>query len=203
VDTKRERQPTIIEQIVDSSGYPELKPATVKVGFTSLSNMPQDEPVAKFSQRELLGITGYGGFKAKAAIEELQSIGILAIQRHGSRRTPFRASPLDPVFERWVETGIQRDAVHGNPVQNSGTKSLSCTGDGHSVSDQELETWRAAAYEAMKGFHSWPEEFLSSLKGNPHWRHSANGLLASQATVRCKFFASSLVPKGRRVASFY
>jgi hypothetical protein len=93
-------------QWTDSSiGYPGLKPATVKLGLTLLRNMTEDQPVAKFSQRELLGMTGYGDFKAiKAAIEELQSIGILATQKHGSRRTTFRATPLDPVFRRWLET---------------------------------------------------------------------------------------------------
>ena len=168
VDTKRKRKPTIIEQIVDSPGYPDLKPGTVKVGFTLLRNMPEDDPVAKFSQRELLAMIGYGDFKAiKTAIEELQSIGILAIQTHGNRRTTFRATPLDPIFRRWLETGIRSDPAHGNPVQNTGTVSSSLRGSGDSVSDGELESWCAAADRVMKDFHSYPEEFHWSLKGKP------------------------------------
>jgi len=140
VDTKRKRKPTIIEQIMDSPGYPDLKPATVKVGFALLSNMPEDDPVVKFSQRELLGITGYRDFEPiKTAIEELQSIGILAIQKHGSKRTTFRATPLDPAFRRWLETGIRSDPAHGNPVQNTGTVEVAFKGSGGSVSDEKLE----------------------------------------------------------------
>jgi hypothetical protein len=122
VDTSRKKRPTIIQQILDSSGYPDLKPATVKVGLMLLSQMPEDEPVVEFSQRELKGMTGYGDFvPIKTAIEELQSIGILAIQGHGRLRTTFRATPLDPVFQQWLKTGIREKPAHGNPVHNTGT----------------------------------------------------------------------------------
>jgi len=39
------------------------------------------------------------------AIDELERIGILAVQKHGNKRTTFRATPLDPAFKRWLETG--------------------------------------------------------------------------------------------------
>jgi hypothetical protein len=124
VDPSRKKKPTIIQQIVDSPGYPDLKPATVKVGLMLLSKMPEDEPVVRFSQRELMRMTGYGDFvPIKTAIEELQSIGILAVQKHGKLRTTFRATPLDPVFQHWLETGIRDGQAHGNPVHNTGTVS--------------------------------------------------------------------------------
>ena len=168
VDPKRKRKPTIIELIIASPGYPGLKPATVKVGFPLLSNMPEDDPVAKFSQRELRAMTGYADFKPiKTAIEELQSIGILAIQKHGSRRTTFRATPLDPAFKLWLGTGKRADPAHGNPVQNTGTVDVSLKGSGDSVSDDDLAKWCAAADRVMKDFHSYPEEFLWKLKGKP------------------------------------
>jgi hypothetical protein len=95
VDPKRKKKPTIIENILESPGYPDLKPATVKVGFALLGNMPKVNTVVKFSQRELLQMTGYGDFKPiRTAIEELQRIGALAIQKHGNKRTTFRATPL-------------------------------------------------------------------------------------------------------------
>src|SRR5208282_2720488 len=142
VDTKRKRKPTIIEHIVDSPGYRDLKPATVKVGLMLLAQMPEKDPVVKLSQRELLGMTGYADFKPiKTANEELQSIGILATQKHGNRRTTFRATPLDPAFKRWLETGKRTDPAHGNPVQNTGTVDLSLKGSGDSVSDDDLQSW--------------------------------------------------------------
>ena len=116
VDPSRRKKPTIIQQIVDSPGYPELKPAAVKVGLMLLSKMPEDEPVVEFSQRELKGMTGYGDFvPIKTAIEELQSIGILAIQGHGRLRTTFRATPLDP--------GLQTLAGDGNSGETSARES--------------------------------------------------------------------------------
>jgi hypothetical protein len=72
-----------------------LKPATVKVGFALLGNMPKVNTVVKFSQRELLQMTGHGDFNPiRTAIEELQRIRALAIQKHGNKRTTFRATPL-------------------------------------------------------------------------------------------------------------
>jgi hypothetical protein len=93
--------------------------------------------------------------------------------------------------------------MHGNPVHNGGTKSPSYRGYGDPVSDEEVETWRAAADEVMKGFHFWPEESSWSVEGNPNWTLSADGSLASQGILHARPFASSLVPKGRRVRSFY
>jgi hypothetical protein len=168
VDPKRRRKPTIIEQIVTSPGYPDLKAATVKVGMMLLSQMPEKDPVVKLSQRELRAMTGYADFEPiKTAIEELQGIGILATQKHGNRRTTFRATPLDPAFRLWVETGKRMDPAHGNPVQNTGTVDLSLKGSGAPVSDEELESWCSAADRVMKDFHSYPEEFLWKLKGKP------------------------------------
>jgi len=168
VDTKRKRKPTIIEQIVGSPGYRDLKPATVKVGFALLSNMPEDDPVAKFSQRELRAMTGYADFEPiKTAIKELQSIGILITQKHGNKRTTFRATPLDPAFKLRLETGKRADPAYGNPVQNTGTVDLSLKGSGDSVSDEELQSWCSAADRVTKDFHSYPEEFLWKLKGKP------------------------------------
>jgi len=168
VDPRRARKPTIIEQIVTSPGYPDLKPATVKVGLMLLAQMPEKDPVVKFSQRELAEMAGYGDCEpVKTAIEELQSIGILAVQKHGIRRTTFRATPLDPAFKLWQETGKRADPAHGNPVQNTGTVDLSLKGSGDSLSDDELESWCAAADRVMKDFHSYPEEFLWKLKGKP------------------------------------
>ena len=37
VDPSRKKKPTIIQQMADSPGYAELKPATVKVGLALLS----------------------------------------------------------------------------------------------------------------------------------------------------------------------
>jgi hypothetical protein len=168
VDPRRARKPTIIEQIVTSPGYPDLKPATIKVGLMLLAQMPEKDPVVKLSQRELLGMTGYSDFKPiKTAIQELQSIGILATQKHGSRRTTFRATPLDPAFKLWLETGKPADSAHGNPVQNTGTVDHSLKGSGVSLSDDDLAKWCAAADRVMKDFHSYPEEFLWKLKGKP------------------------------------
>jgi hypothetical protein len=168
VDSKRKRKPTTIEQIVDSPGYRDLKPATVKVGLMLLAQMPEKDPVVKFSQRELAQMAGYGDCEpVKTAIEELQSIGILAVQKHGIRRTTFRATPLDPAFKRWLETGKGGHPAYGNPVQNTGTVDLSLKGSGDSVSDEELERWCAAADRVMKDFYSYPEEFLWKLKGKP------------------------------------
>jgi len=168
VDTKRKRKPTIIEQIVDSPGYRDLKPATVKVGLMLLAQMPEKDPVVKFSQRELAEMAGYGDCEpVKTAIQELQSIGILAVQKHGIRRTTFRATPLDPAFKRWLETGKRGHPAYGNPVQNTGTVTSSLRGSGVSVSDVELESWCAAADRVMKDFYSYPEEFLWKLKGKP------------------------------------
>ena len=169
VDTKRKRKPTVIEQIVGSPGYRDLKPATVKVGFALLSNMPEDDPVAKFSQRELRAMTGYADFEPiKTAIEELQSIGILITQKHGNKRTTFRATPLDPAFKHWLETGKRMDPAHGNPVQNTGTVDLSLlVVSGPSVPDDDLAKWCSAADRVMKDFHSYPEEFLWKLTGKP------------------------------------
>lgn len=169
VDTSRKKKPTIIQQILDSPGYPALKPATVKVGLALLSQMPEKEPVVKLSQRELKGMTGYGDFAPiKTAIEELQSIGILAVQKHGNRRTTFRATPLDPVFKQWVETGIREAPAHGNPVQNTGTvSSLNNRGSGGSLSTDELKNWCAEADRVMKDFFASPGEFFDSLKHSP------------------------------------
>jgi hypothetical protein len=168
VDPKRQRKPTIIEQIVTSPGYPDLKAATVKVGMMLLAQMPEKDPVVKLSQRELRAMTGYADFEPiKTAIEELQGIGILATQKHGNRRTTFRATPLDPAFRLWVETGKRMDPAHGNPVQNTGMVDLSLKGSGAPVSDEELESWCSAADRVMKDFHSYPEEFLWKLKGKP------------------------------------
>ena len=141
VDTSRKKKPTIIQQILDSPGYRDLKPATVKVGLALLSQMPEKEPVVKLSQRELKGMTGYGDFAPiKTAIEELQSIGILAVQKHGNRRTTFRATPLDPVFKHWQETGEREKPAHGNPVQNTGTvPSLNNKGSGDLLIHAELQ----------------------------------------------------------------
>jgi hypothetical protein len=76
LDPKRKRRPTIIEQIVTSPGYPDLKPATVEVGLMLLLRMPDRNPVVKSSQRELRAMTGYADFEPiKTAIKELQSIG--------------------------------------------------------------------------------------------------------------------------------
>jgi len=125
VDPKRGKKPTIIDQIVTSPGYSDLKAATVKVGFMILAQMPEKDPVVKLSQRKLRAMTGYGDFKPiKTAIEELQIIGILATQKHGNRRTTFRATPLDPAFRFWAETGKRADPAHGNSVQNTGTVAL-------------------------------------------------------------------------------
>jgi hypothetical protein len=168
VDTSRKKKPTIIQQILDSPGYRDLKPATVKVGLALLSQMPEDEPVVKLSQRELKGMTGYGDFAPiKAAIEELQSIGILAVQKHGNRRTTFRATPLDPVFQQWLKTGIREDPAHGNPVQNTGTVSSHIKGSGESLSTAELQSWCAEADRVMKDFFASPGEFFDSLKHSP------------------------------------
>ena len=169
VDPKRARKPTIIEQIVTSPGYPDLKAATVKVGLMLLAQMPEKDPVVKLSQRELRAMTGYGDFKPiKTAIEELQSIGILATQKHGNRRTTFRATPLDPAFKLWVATGKRADPAHGNPVQNTGTVDLSLLiVSGSGVSDDDLAKWCSAADQVMKDFHSYPEEFLWKLTGKP------------------------------------
>jgi len=52
-------------------------------------------------------------------------------------------------------------------VQNTGTVDLSLKGSGDSLSDDELESWCAAADRVMKDFHSYPEEFLWKLKGKP------------------------------------
>ena len=169
VDPKRQRKPTIIEQIVTSPGYPDLKAATVKVGMMLLAQMPEKDPVVKLSQRELRAMTGYADFEPiKTAIEELQSIGILATQKHGNGRTTFRATPLDPAFKLWLETGKRADPAHGNPVQNTGTVHLSLLGGfGSSVSDDDLAKWCAGAGRVMKDFHSYPEEFLWKLTGKP------------------------------------
>jgi hypothetical protein len=113
-------------------------------------------------------MTGCADFKPiKTAIEELQSIGILATQKAGSRRTTFRATPLDPAFKLWLETGKRADLAHGNPVQNTGTVDLSLKGSGDSVSDEELQSWCSAADRVMKDFHSYSEESLWKLKGKP------------------------------------
>jgi hypothetical protein len=139
----------------------------VKVGFALLSNMPEDDPVAN-SQRELRAMTGYADFEPiKTAIKQLQSIGILITQKHGNKRTAFRATPLDLAFKLWLETGKRTDPAYGNPVQNTGTVDLSLKGSGDSLSDDELESWCAAADRVMKDFHSYPEEFLWKLKGKP------------------------------------
>jgi hypothetical protein len=168
VDTKRKRQPTIIEQIIASPGYRDLQPATVKVGLMLLTQMPEDDPVVRFSQRELAEMAGYGDSEPiKRAIEELQSIGILAVQKHGKNRTTFRATPLDPAFKRWLETGTRADQASGNPGQNTGTVDVSLKGSGDSVSDDELAKWCADADRVMKDFYSYPEEFLWKLKGKP------------------------------------
>src|ERR1019366_6118830 len=127
-----------------------------------------DEPVVKLSQRELKGMTGYGDFAPiKTAIEELQSIGILAVQKHGNRRTTFRATPLDPVFQQWLKTGIREDPAHGNPVQNTGTVSSLNKGSGESLTQVELQSWCAAADRVTKDFFSSPGEFFDSLKHSP------------------------------------
>jgi hypothetical protein len=169
VDPSRKKKPTIIQQILDSPGYADLKPATVKVGLALLRQMSEDEPVVKLSQRELMRMTGYGDFEPiKKAIEELQSIGILAVQQHGNRRTTFRATPLDPVFQHWRETGIREDPAHGNPVQNTGTVSSSLNkGSGDPLSQAELQSWCAAADRVMKDFFAWPGDFFDSLKRSP------------------------------------
>jgi len=168
VDPSRKKKFTIIQQIVNSPGYPDLKPATVKVGLLLLSMMPEDEPVVKFSQRELMRMTGYGDFvPIKTAIEELQSIGILAVQKHGKLRTTFRATPLDPVFRHWLGTGIRDGQAQGKPVRNTGTVSSPSKGSGDSLSLAELQTWCAAADRVMKEFMAWPEAFYHSLKHSP------------------------------------
>ena len=168
VDTSRKKRPTIIQQILDSPGYPDLKPATVKVGLMLLSKMPEDEPVVEFSQRELKGMTGYGDFvPIKTAIEELQSIGILAIQGHGRLRTTFRATPLDPVFKQWLETGMREKPAHGNPVHNTGTVSSHIKGAGESFTQAELQSWCVEADRVMKDFFASPGELFDSLKHLP------------------------------------
>ena len=169
VDPKRKRKPTIIEQIIASPGYRDLKPATVKVGLMLLAQMPEEDPVVKFSQRELAQMAGYQDSEPiKRAIDELQRIGILAVQKHGNKRTTFRATPLDPASTRWLETGKPGDPASGNPGQNTGTVDLSLLGgSGSSVSDDDLAKWCAAADRLMKDFHSYPEEFLWKLKGKP------------------------------------
>ena len=48
VDPKRQRKPTIIEQIVSSPGYPDVKPATVKVGLMLLAQMPEKDPASSY-----------------------------------------------------------------------------------------------------------------------------------------------------------
>jgi len=102
------------------------------------------------------------------AIDELERIGILAVQKHGNKRTTFRATPLDPAFKRWLETGKLGDLASGNPGQNTGTVDLSLlVGSGSSVSDDDLAKWCAAADRVMKDFHSYPEEFLWKVKGKP------------------------------------
>jgi hypothetical protein len=168
VDTKRKRKPTIIEQIIASPGYRDLKPATVKVGLMLLAQMPEDDPVVKFSQRELAEMAGYKDSEPiKGAIDELERIGILAVQKHGNKRTTFRATPLDPAFKRWLETGKPSDPASGNPGQNTGTVGLCSKGSGDSVSAEELESWCAAADRVMKDFYSWPPEFHWSLQKKP------------------------------------
>lgn len=52
-------------------------------------------------------------------------------------------------------------------MQNTGTVRVSFKGSGDSVSDEELESWCAAADRVMKDYHSWPEEFHGSLKKKP------------------------------------
>ena len=168
VDPARKKKPTIIQQILTSPGYRDLKPSTVKVGFLLLSMMLEDEPVVNLSQRELMRMTGYGDFvPIKTAIGELQSIGILAVQTHGKLRTTFRATPPDPVFHHWLEAGIRAGQAHGNPMHNTGTVSSSNKGSGDSLSLAELQTWCAEADRVMKDFFAWPGEFFDSLKGLP------------------------------------
>jgi predicted transcriptional regulator len=169
VDLKRKRKPTIIEQVIASPGYRDLKPATVKVGLMLLAQMPEEDPVVKLSQRELAEMAGYQDSEPiKRAIDELERIGILAVQKHGNKRTTFRATPLDPAFKRWLETGKPSDPASGNPGQNTGTVHLSLLGgSGSSVSDDDLASWCAAADRFMKDFHSYPEEFLWKLKEKP------------------------------------
>jgi len=169
VDPKRKTKPTIIEQIVYSPGYRDLKPATVKVGLMLLAQMPEEDPVVKFSQRELAEMAGYQDSEPiKRAIDELERIGILAVQKHGNKRTTFRATPLDPAFKRWLETGKPGDPASGNPGQNTGTVALSLlVVSGSSVSDDDLAKWCAAADQVMRDFHSYSEEFLWKLEGKP------------------------------------
>ena len=168
VDLKQKRKPTTIEQILHSPGYRDLKPATVKVGLALLASMPDDDPVASYSQRELMDLTGYGDFRPiRAAIQELQSIGILAVQTHGNRRTTFRATPLDPAFRQWVETGKRGDPAHGKCMQNTGTVDVCIKGSGETVSDDELQSWCSAADQVMKDFYSWPPEFHWTLTKKP------------------------------------
>jgi hypothetical protein len=169
VDPARKKKPAIIQQILTSPGYSELKPSTVKVGLLLLSMMPEDEPVVNLSQRELMRMTGYGDFvPIKTAIGELQSIGILAVQTHGKLRTTFRATPLDPIFQHWLEAGIRVGQAHGNPVHNTGTvSSLNNKGSGGSLSQADLQTWCASADRVMNDFFAWPGEFFDSLKRLP------------------------------------
>ena len=130
-----------------------------------LSKMPEDEPVVKFSQRELMRMTGYGDFvPIKSAIAELQRIGILAVQKHGKLRTTFRATPLDPAFKHWQETGKREKPAHGNPVQNTGTVSSPNQGSGEPLSDAELQSWCAEADRVLKDLWQWPPEFFHSLR---------------------------------------
>ena len=170
VDPSRKKKPTIIQQILDSPGYPDLKPATVKVGLALLSQMPEDEPVVKLSQRELKGMTGYGDFAPiKTAIEELQSIGILAIQKHGRPADYFQGNSLG--------SRLQTLAGDGNAGEPSARESRAeyrygiityIKGSGESLIHRlNSNTWCAEADRVMKDFFASPGEFFDSLKHLP------------------------------------
>jgi hypothetical protein len=111
--------------------------------------------------------TGYGDFKpVRTAIEGLEAIGILKTQPHGSNRTTFRMTPLDPMFRNWLGEGKTDDKTLGKPMQNTGTV-LPSRGSGGTASDEAYADWCAAADKIMRDFYSDPPLFSASLKGKP------------------------------------
>ena len=100
------------QEIVKSPRYAGLQPATVKVGLALLSHIPDKELSIDLSQRELLQMSGYKRFSViSKAVEELQTIGVLSVDKHGAsqtksgrwkgRPTTYRLEYLSPVFLEW------------------------------------------------------------------------------------------------------
>jgi hypothetical protein len=135
--------------------YADLSTASAKIGVWLLAHM-QDNLIT-ISQRELKKATGCGRFETITnAIQELVDIGLLAIQKHGSGDTDYRATPLSSKFRTWADNNPKYLSHHRTGITLAKREQLS---------DEDYQSWTSMADGIIKAFGSW--QSFRRLKDKP------------------------------------